>query len=355
MALDAKSSGEAPNLSDRADSNSLSGIDSGRLHAVGESDPQSGQEQTDTVDRAQSQSTNSPTLVIWNMINSPAKPLLRVAMSRPILSGGLLGAFIALSITYLATQFFSKADPKVAEVAAVTSTLLGQVSKNARKLTGIEADVAQSILLATENASTIAGYDARLNQIALTVSSTEQKITNQQSVGSPVFGVAAGQLLAKVATGDSFAPEWVNIYALAETSPELQRELEKLMPLAQTGVRTLPQLQVALEEFKENVFFPDSRFGRFWVETLSTIQYKLGLPIARSTSEEIVLQHIEQAILLLSAGDVTKAEYVVSTLPSLYTNELSTWLEAARRHQIALDGARTISIAAEQALRQRLQ
>jgi len=277
------------------------------------------------------------------------------AQKHPITSGACLGALLALSVVYLATQFFKSPDPALIEVSSATSALTTSVDRNNQRLSGLEADVAQSINLATQNAESIANYDRQLQGFITRLDSVEASSQSQDSVGSPVFGVAAAQLLSKIAAGESFAPEWVNIYSLTEAGSQIRQSLDRLMPMAQSGTQTPRQLLATLMAYRERRFFPESSLGRFWVDTLSTVQYKLGVPVGRPTSEEIALQHVDQAIGYLRAQDTARAEYIISTLESPFAEELGPWLNSIRRYQVALDVARSISETAEKELRQRLQ
>tara|TARA_A100001011_G_scaffold236911_1_gene244847 strand:+ start:3464 stop:4552 length:1089 start_codon:yes stop_codon:yes gene_type:complete len=293
--------------------------------------------------------------VIWTLITSRIETALAWARSHPIFSGAMLGALIALLVTYGVTQLFSKPNPQIIEIASVTDALVSKLSLNNQRLTGLEADVAQSITLATTNAESISQYDKQLKLVFDRLESAEQSALAQTTIGSPIFGVAAAQLLTRISTGESFAPEWVNVYSLAASNESLRQDLNRLMPIAQTGVRTTSQLLSSLITYRERTFFPESGFGRFWVQSLSSIQYKLGVPVARSPSEEVALQHIDQAISRLQSGDVAGAEYVISTLDRPFSDQLTTWLEATRRYQVALEVARNITAAAEVELRKRLK
>lgn len=301
------------------------------------------------------ESQRAPSFAPFHSASTVIVSARNFAKKRPILFGGLLGALIALSVTFGMSQYPVSTGPTIAEVSAQTTSLASSVSSNTQRLSGLEADIAQSISLAIANTETLSGYGDKFDEFTLRLDKAEQLSIPQQSLGSPMFGVATAQLLNKVTSGETFAPEWINIYSMADSNMALQQQLEQLMPMAQTGVRTIPELQSSLDSFRERVFFPSSSLGRFWVETLSSMQYKLGLPIARSVPEENALQILDQSIIYLQNKEVARATDLVASMPSPYPDNLRAWIDSARRHQLAVTVAKNISLASEEALRLRLQ
>ena len=281
---------------------------------------------------------------------------LKDAIQRyPISSGAFLGAIIAIAAVFLLLKNFPPIDPRISEISLTTNKLTDQITSQGLTLQSIETDLARTIGATSETVAVLKEHEAQFNGITEQIAATERALVSQQSPGSPMFGIAAAQLVNNISAGKGFAPEWVNLYALAGNSPELQQDLQRLMPLAHTGVRTIEDLKVALTSYRDQIFFPDSGFSRIWVRSLSAIQYKLGLPIARTTKDEVALQHVNQALDHLKLNDVKSAEYVISSLSDPYSEQLSNWVEAARRHQVAKSVGQDLVGIAEQALRQRLQ
>ena len=354
--VDERFSGKMPSKDDGSPSNpnklKILENSSGRkiLHDRPPVEPDSDHDEPD-VDNELGTAALSTTPSAWQQIRT----LKDSIQGYPISSGAFLGAVIAVAAVFLLLKYFPPIDPRISEISLTTNELTGQITSQGLTLQSIETDLVRTIGATSETAAVLKEHEAQFNGIVERIAATERTLVSQQSPGSPMFGIAAAQLLNNISNGKSFAPEWVNLYALAGDSPELQQDLQRLMPLAHTGVRTIEDLKVALSSYRDQIFFPDSGFGRVLVQSLSVIQYKLGLPIARTTKDEVALQHVNQALDHLELNDVKSAEYVIASLSEPYSEQLSNWVEAARRHQVAKSVGQNLVGIAEQALRQRLQ
>ncbi len=158
-----------------------------------------------------------------------------------------------------------------------------------------------------------------------------------------------------VQEGGPFEAEWVTLFALTSTTPEMRAELQRLLPMARDGVDTVEGLRTELKALSLRNGIPNhsNNRGLIYMGTMF-LQDKFGIPIGNTPMQQVMGELMAEADLLLQVGDLEGAISRLGEAGGQHAAILAPWLEKANRRRIAGDVTASLRKAAEMQLRARV-
>lgn len=256
---------------------------------------------------------------------------------------GLTGAAVAAVVGIMLSLYPLRAndDPRLLQAVHDTGDLTAAVQGLSDKVRTLETESVSSSQAAD-------GFDGRLKTATRdvsTIQTTLAALVAEQRHGSDalagvnapaLFGVAAVQLRDRIESGLPFDWELVNLRAIAGSEPALLSNLDRLAPLAPSGVATPVRLLGAMQ-----TLIGEAGPGASLVEAGLGVISKVVGPnlVAPPTGDPVVLL---RADTLLASGDLGGFIREMQALSPPMAVAASPVVAAARRRLMALDSANAL-------------
>lgn len=273
----------------------------------------------------------------------------------PFIVGGLSGAVFAVFAVFLINKLSPAVDPRMQPMAEQLGSFIERMERHESGLQAAQVDLVG--LLEEDSGSVDLGKerDARISRALAEVDLVRQELKVGNGPGSPVFSVAVAQLGNAVSRGEPFEAEWVTLFALTASTPDLRARLQRLLPLARTGVNTIETLRASLRSLSLKNGIPNnSNNGGIIHMGTMFLQHQLGIPIGNTPIQQVMGKLMEDVDRRLQAGDIRAAIQLVGGVGGKYTEILSPWLQRAERHHAAVTVALDLKNTAKQKLRERV-
>jgi hypothetical protein len=280
---------------------------------------------------------------------------LASSSARPFLIGGISGAVMAAATVFLINELRPPMDPRVQPFADQLGGFIQRMEIHEKGLQAVQVDLVR--LLEEDTAAKDAGTarDTRIGEAFTAIDDVRQQLKIENGPGSPVFSVAVAQLGTAVQEGGPFEAEWVTLFALTSTTPEMRAELQRLLPMARDGVDTVEGLRTELKALSLRNGIPNhsNNRGLIYMGTMF-LQDKFGIPIGNTPMQQVMGELMAEADLLLQVGDLEGAISRLGEAGGQHAAILAPWLEKANRRRIAGDVTASLRKAAEMQLRARV-
>jgi hypothetical protein len=226
-------------------------------------------------------------------------------------------------------------DPRVEPLARHVGTFTERMLVQETSLRAVEVDLVRTLdqqaNVSAEVAKQNVAIEAALGQVAMVA----KQLQAESGPGSSVFGVAVAQLADSIARGRPFEAAWVNLFALTAGEPELRARLQRLLPFSRSGVDTIDGLRGRIRNGAAQAELTIARLDDiFWIAA-DYLQTQLGFPIGASPATRAAEAALTEADRRLASGDLKGAIALVDDLALPYAETFDTWLEAARRRDLA--------------------
>lgn len=283
---------------------------------------------------------------------APLMALLAPA-TLPVIIGGLSGAIAAILAVIVLAEFHPPMDPRVEPLARHVGTFTERMLAQETSLRAVEVDLVRTLDRQADVSAEVAKQNVSIQTALGQVAMVSEQLRVESGPGSSVFGVAVVQLSDGIARGRSFEAEWVNLFALTAGEPSLRARLQRLLPFSRSGVDTIDglrdRIRAGAKRARLTIARPDDIF---WIAA-DYLQTQLGLPLGTTPAMRAAEAALTEADRRLASNDVPGAIALVADLGLPFADAFGTWLEAARRRDLADGVANELTMLARRKISER--
>ena len=230
---------------------------------------------------------------------------LAFSNARPLLVGGLSGAVMAVATVFLINELRPPMDPRVQPMSRQLGTFIQRMETHEAGLQAVQVDLVGLMEDDTAATAAVSLRDTRIAKAFTEIDQVRQQLRIENGPGSPVFNVAVSQLGTAVTEGGPFEAEWVTLYSLTASDPEMRDQLQRLLPMAMDGVDTIEELRLELQGISHQNGIPNNITNKGLVHMGSMyLQEKLGIPIGNTPIQQVMGELMAEADMHLRAGDL---------------------------------------------------
>jgi hypothetical protein len=268
------------------------------------------------------------------------------------LSGAVAAAIVALVVSVFPLR--STDDPRTLQLIHDLGDLTTRVQALTDKARTLENEgVATSATVGTlDKRTAAAGSDLEAIRTALGALTAEQQKTRGAMAGMnapALFGVAVVQLRDRLEAGLPFEWELVNLRGIAGGDAALSAELDRLAPMAGTGIATQPQLLDAMQ----TLIAREGERSSLMQAGLGVVSRVLGPSVVSAPGNDAEVLSLASA--RLNAADLPNFLREMQGLSGPTAAAAHPLVAAAQRRMVAQEAAQALQRAARVGLQAQMR